>query len=126
MMQRSARPAAKPRIGLLLGDPTGIGPEVTAKLLALQETSALAEVLVIGDPRLYLHGVRVAGVTDADPQFLEYRCSREDHALGKVNAEAGEYVLGCLRAAIEVWKAGKIDAVVFAPLNKQAMKLAGM
>jgi 4-hydroxythreonine-4-phosphate dehydrogenase len=46
--------------------------------------------------------------------------------LGTVSAEAGLYVLGCLRKAIEAWQAGKIDAILFAPLNKQAMKLAGM
>jgi 4-hydroxythreonine-4-phosphate dehydrogenase len=116
----------KPRIGLLLGDPTGIGSELTAKLLALPETLGQAETLVIGDRRQYQRGVEIARVVDAHPQFLDYPCSRADHPLGKVSAEAGLYVLGCLRKAIETLRAGKIDAIVFAPLNKQAMKLAGM
>jgi len=116
----------KPRIGLLLGDPTGIGPELVAKLLALPETLAQAEALVIGDRRLYKRGIGIARTVDAHPQFLDYPCPREDYVLGRVSAEAGEYVLGCLRTAIEIWQAGKIDAIVFAPLNKQAMKLAGM
>ena len=118
--------AMKPRIGLLLGDPTGIGSELAAKLLALPEALAQAEVLVIGDRSQYQRGVEIAKVVDAHPQFLDYPCSRADHPLGKVSAEAGLYVLGCLRKAIETWRAGKIDAIVFAPLNKQAMKLAGM
>ena len=116
----------KPRIGLLLGDPTGIGPELIAKLLAHPETLAQAEVLVIGDRRLYQRGIGIAATVDAHPRFLDYPCPREDHVLGKVSAEAGEYVLGCLHTAIETWQARKIDAIVFAPLNKQAMKLAGM
>jgi 4-hydroxythreonine-4-phosphate dehydrogenase len=116
----------KPRIGLLLGDPTGVGPELVAKLLSLPETTNQAETLVIGDRRLYQRGIEIARVVDAHPQFLDYPSSRTDHLLGKVNAEAGLYVLGCLRKAIETWRAEKIDAVVFAPLNKQAMKLAGM
>jgi 4-hydroxythreonine-4-phosphate dehydrogenase len=116
----------KPRIGLLLGDPTGIGPELVAKLLAHPETLAQAEVLVIGERRLYQRGRGIAATVDAHPQFLDYPCPREDHVLGKVSAEAGQYVLGCLRKAIETWQGGKIDAIVFAPLNKQAMKLAGM
>ena len=116
----------KPRIGLLLGDPTGIGSELVAKLLALPETLAQAEVVVIGDRRLYQHGIGIAGAIDAHPQFFEYPCSRAEHVLGKVSAEAGLYVLGCLRKAIETWQARKIDAIVFAPLNKQAMKLAGL
>ena len=118
--------AMKPRIGLLLGDLTGIGSELAAKLLALPEVLAQAEVLVIGDRSQYQRGVEIAKVVDAHPQFLDYPCSRADHPLGKVSAEAGLYVLGCLRKAIETWRAGKIDAIVFAPLNKQAMKLAGM
>ena len=116
----------KPRIGLLLGDPTGIGPELVAKLLALPETPAQAEVLVIGDRRLYQRGIGIAAAVDTHPQFLDYPCPSEGHVLGKVSAEVGQYVLGCLSKAIETWQARKIDAIVFAPLNKQAMKLAGM
>jgi 4-hydroxythreonine-4-phosphate dehydrogenase len=116
----------RPRIGLLLGDPTGIGPELVAKLLAFPETLAQAQVLVIGDHRLYQRGANIAGALDVHPDFLEYLSSREDHVLGRVSVEAGEYVLGCLRTAIEAWQARRIDAIVFAPLNKQAMKLAGM
>ena len=40
----------KPRIGLFTGDPSGIGPEVAAKLLADPETHAPAEIVAIGDP----------------------------------------------------------------------------
>lgn len=116
----------KPRIGLLIGDPTGIGPELVAKLLALPETLAHAEVLVIGDCRLYQRGIAIAATVDVHPRFLDYPCPREDHLLGTVSPEAGLHVLGCLRKAIETWQAGEIDAIVFAPLNKQAMKLAGM
>lgn len=116
----------KPRIGLLLGDPTGVGPELVAKLLAFPEALAQAEILVIGDRRIYQRGMGIAGTVDTHPQFRVYPCSLEEPVLGKVSAEAGEYVLGCLRTAIQTWQARRIDAIVFAPLNKQAMKLAGM
>ena len=125
-MTTKRKTSMKPRIGLLLGDPTGIGSELVAKLLALPETLGQAEPLVIGDRRLYQRGIGIAGVVDVHPQILEYPCSRVDHVLGKVSAKAGLYVLGGLLKAIEAWRAGKIDALVFAPLNKQAMKLAGM
>jgi len=115
----------KPRIGLLLGDPTGIGPELVAKLLALPDTLTQADVRVIGDRGVYQDGVGIAATQDARPQFIDFPRSRE-HPLGKASAEAGLYVLGCLRKAIETWQARGIDAIVFAPLNKQAMKLAGM
>ena len=116
----------KPRVGLLLGDPTGIGPEVTAKLLSLPETSERAEILVIGDRRIYRNGFAIAGSPEVAAPFLDYSSSEADYPLGKVNPAAGEYTLGSLRLAIEKLAQGAIDAMVYAPLNKQAMKLAGL
>lgn len=52
-----------PIIGLMLGDVTGIGPEVAAKLLARKETHDQARVAVIGDRRLLELGMRDAGLT---------------------------------------------------------------
>ncbi len=92
----------KPRIGLFPGDPSGIGPELTAKLLALPRTAELADVIPIGNK-------------DAP-----------DVPMGQVSAAAGRYVLDSLRSAAEALRRGEIDAFVFAPLNKQALKLAGM
>src|SRR5262249_35722865 len=92
----------KPRIGLFPGDPSGIGPEITAKLLEAPRTSELADVTVIraGDaPRV---------------------------ELGRVSIAAGRYALDSLRAGAEAIARREIDAFVYAPLNKQAMKLAGM
>jgi 4-hydroxythreonine-4-phosphate dehydrogenase len=91
----------KPRIGLLAGDPSGIGPEVAAKLLAEPETRAWAEIVAIGD---------------AAPACPPAQVSRI----------AGEYTIGSLRAGIAALQARAIDALVYAPLNKQAMKLAGL
>src|SRR3954453_16215710 len=91
----------KPRIGLLTGDPSGIGPEVAAKLLADPATHARAEIVAIGD---------------AAPVCPPAQVSRL----------AGEYTLGLLRAGIAAWQSRAIDALVYAPLNKQAMKLAGL
>jgi 4-hydroxythreonine-4-phosphate dehydrogenase len=91
----------KPRIGLFTGDPSGIGPEVAAKLLAEPETAGLAEIVAIGD---------------AAPVCPQAQASRI----------AGEYTLGALRAGIAALRSRAIDALVYAPLNKQSMKLAGL
>ncbi|MBL8216886.1 MAG: 4-hydroxythreonine-4-phosphate dehydrogenase PdxA [Bryobacterales bacterium] len=93
----------KPKIALLTGDPSGIGPEITAKLLALRETRTAADVILIGA---------------LDPP--------ESIPRGRVSREAGAYTLGQLREGVAMLQAGTADAMVFAPLNKQAMKLAGM
>jgi 4-hydroxythreonine-4-phosphate dehydrogenase len=91
----------RPRIGLFTGDPSGIGPEVAAKLLADPETRVRAEIVAIGD---------------AAPVCPPAQASRV----------AGEYTLGALRAGIAACQSRAIDALVYAPLNKHAMKLAGL
>jgi 4-hydroxythreonine-4-phosphate dehydrogenase len=88
----------KPRIGLFPGDPSGIGPEIAAKLFALERDN----LMTIGDENV--------------PSV----------PMGKASADAGRYVLDCLRLAAEAIQHGEIDALVYAPLNKQAMKMAGM
>jgi len=52
----------KPVIGLMLGDATGIGPEISAKLLASGAAGEVAHVIVIGDRRVLDLGLRDAGV----------------------------------------------------------------
>ena len=91
----------KPRIGLLAGDPSGIGPEVAAKLLAEPETGARAEIVAIGE---------------AVPSC----------PLAQASRVAGEYTIGTLRAGIAALQSHRIDAMVYGPLNKQSMKLAGL
>lgn len=52
----------KPLIGVVAGDPNGVGPELTAKLLAADEVRRAARVVVIGDKRVVGMGADVAGV----------------------------------------------------------------
>ena len=55
--------AVLPRIGLMLGDVTGIGPEIASKLLASGKVDACAQVIIIGDRRVLELGMDNAGVT---------------------------------------------------------------
>ena len=52
----------RPVIALAMGDPAGISPELTAKLLALDEVVDQARIVVIGDRRVFDDGARVAAV----------------------------------------------------------------
>jgi 4-hydroxythreonine-4-phosphate dehydrogenase len=105
------------RIGLLAGDPTGIGPEIAAKLLAEQETHTFADIVLIGDPTLF----------PAEHKLPVLRVPLASHPpLARVSEEAGAYALATLRRAARAIETGEIDALVYAPLNKQAMKLAGL
>ena len=53
----------KPRIGIIPGDPSGIGPELVAKLLAQDEVVEGADILLIGDDHVFAAGAKVAGET---------------------------------------------------------------
>ncbi|MBV9082426.1 MAG: 4-hydroxythreonine-4-phosphate dehydrogenase PdxA [Acidobacteriaceae bacterium] len=116
----------KPRIGLLLGDPSGVGPELVAKLLALPESREAAEITVIGSRRIYEEGLKRVPLTDSHPQLLCIDTPISEYPVGRVNAESGRYVLESLRVAVTALQSNEIEAIVFAPLNKQAMKLAGL
>eukprot|EP01032_Pedospumella_encystans_P027844 gene27844-31458_t len=62
--------SAKPRIAVLLGDPSGVGPEMAVKLLARQRNLDAARVLLIADPVVLAAGERIAGAR-LDPLATE-------------------------------------------------------
>ncbi len=120
--------SARPRLLLLAGDPTGIGPEITAKLLALPETREAAEITLLGDHHVFRAGAKIAGtpesVFDGLP-FVEERIGQIP-AVAHLSCEAGAFTLATLRRACGLIRDGKVDVLLFAPLNKQAMMLAGL
>lgn len=131
----------KPLIGITLGDPAGIGPEIIVKMLAEKRPYTLARPLVIGDMRIVKRALRFSHlaldvVAVASPREVQGRFGLiEVLDLKNIEPEAappGTLSALCGRAAVEaVFKgidlamAGEIDGVVTAPLNKEAMQLAG-
>lgn len=131
----------QPRIALVMGDPSGIGPELTARLVADPEVRKLADIVTIADSRVYEMGEKAAGVSteyrlvDAvstekftgQPLLLSKPLiGPDDFSTGKVSKAAGKYQLDCLAKALELCKEGVLDGFCFAPLNKEAMHLAGL
>jgi 4-hydroxythreonine-4-phosphate dehydrogenase len=55
-------PDGKPVIALAMGDPAGISPELTAKVVGLDEVHSKARLIVVGDRRVFNEGARIAGV----------------------------------------------------------------
>ena len=124
---------ALPRIGLAMGDMTGIGPEIVARVLAGGALRDAAEIVVIGDRRVLELGMRDAGVS-LDWRPFGSSAEAEGVALidlanidpakivrGAVSAESGRLTGETLAAAIAIAKQGRIDAITFAPLNKAAL-----
>ena len=133
-----------PVVALTLGDPAGIGAELIARLLANPEATTHANIVLIGDPWLWLEGQRIADVhvkTQSISYFSEVRqrpdaslpaflsvetVNQKDVHLGKAEAAGGRSVLQILDLCMDAVLAGHVDAICFAPLNKQAMKLGGL
>ncbi|PMS35751.1 4-hydroxythreonine-4-phosphate dehydrogenase [Trinickia symbiotica] len=134
----------QPVVALTLGDPAGIGPELIAKLLARPAATERANIVVVGDRWLWEDGQRAAGtVVDtvdvtsfgevrsrphtSRPAFLAIdSVAAADVHRSRAEAPGGRSVLRILNLCMDATLEGVIDAICFAPLNKQAMKLGGM
>ncbi|CCE05005.1 4-hydroxythreonine-4-phosphate dehydrogenase 3 (4-(phosphohydroxy)-L-threonine dehydrogenase 3) [Bradyrhizobium sp. STM 3843] len=130
----------KPLIALAMGDPAGISPELTAKLVALDDIRARCRLVVIGDRRIFDAGARVAGVTPelkTVEQGADFHSERGDVLFvdlghldpadverGTATLAGGSFALANYRHALELGRDGRVDAVCFTPFNKQAMRLA--
>jgi 4-hydroxythreonine-4-phosphate dehydrogenase len=126
-----------PTIALVPGDCTGIGPEQTARILADGHLADVANLVVVGDARVLEMGMSHAGVRleiehVASPGKASFKkgvvplvdLANTDPSLfplGKASAESGRLTGETLSRAIDFAKAGEVDAITFAPLNKRAM-----
>lgn len=129
------------RIGLVMGDPCGISPELMARLLAMPETAAQAAILVIGDRRVLAEGEKIAKVSlnlpivkraeDArlavgQPVFLDLgNLDPATITLQKASAEGGGFAMTNFKHGLDLARRGLVDALCFTPFNKTALRLAG-
>lgn len=131
----------RPIVGLTMGDPAGIGPEVIVRALDDPEIYRRCRPLVIGDTATFQRAVATLGLNlvvreVADPAAGAYAFGAIDVLQattgdlggivpGQVQAAAGKAAAECVIKATELAMAGKIDAVATAPLNKDALNQAG-
>jgi 4-hydroxythreonine-4-phosphate dehydrogenase len=103
---RDLRPVTRrPRIGVTVGDPAGIGPEIARKALADPSLSDICEIVLYG------------------PSSDEHLAAFER---GRVSAEAGRAAFDAIVACVDDAVAGRIDAMATAPVNKEAFAEAGL
>lgn len=131
----------KPIIGITMGDPAGIGPEILLKALTHKEIREQCVPLVYGSESVlrqtseFTHlpaNIRqVASPADCveDPNCIHLLSPKGIHlekvALGVVNANCGDAAFRCITAAIDDAMNKKLAAVVTGPINKEALNLAG-
>jgi 4-hydroxythreonine-4-phosphate dehydrogenase len=132
----------KPRIAVLLGDPAGIGPELIARLLAKPENRARADLLIIGDQRELEAGMKIAGtrfdytVVDREdaaatgtdvPSLIDFRLADDTPYERAVASErGGRYSLDAFKQALALTRANRTQGMLFAPVNKTSLHMAGM
>lgn len=133
---------SKPRLAVVLGDPAGIGPELVGRLLADAGTAAAADILLIADKGELERGMELAGrrtpydqaasmeqadLTRGKPVLVDFRGATEGPFERSVStASGGRYSLDTLRMALDAHAKGLVDAILFAPLNKHSLHMAGM
>ena len=129
----TATPAA-PRLCITMGDPAGIGPEIVLKTLA-----ALRPRIAAGEFRLSVAGSAtvldataaalglppVSAHADLGVALLDVGATARPVVAGVASAETGEIAYLCVARAVRAVQAGEADAVVTAPLSKEALHLAG-
>lgn len=130
----------KPCIAITMGDAAGVGPEIVMKALAHRALHEDCRPFVVGDAvRLgeagFLAGVPVAIRMIASPEEARFEPGTVDCLnlklippglpFGKVSAIAGHAAHEYVRVATELAMAGRVDALVTAPLNKEALHAGG-
>jgi 4-hydroxythreonine-4-phosphate dehydrogenase len=130
----------RPLLAVTLGDPAGIGPEIVAQTLADPDSVALARGLAVGDAAALRRAVAVCGLDVeinpvAEPEearfeagtidVLDLGVTGEDLAWGKVDAAAGRSAIAAIEASTRLTLDRRADAIVTAPINKEAIWAAG-
>ncbi len=119
--------ASKPRLALTLGDPNGIGPEVVLKAVADPGLRDRTEPVVVGSEAvLRVHAERLGLRVPPDLAVWEV-APGEAPAVewGETTADAGRLAMRAVERAVDACLAGEADAVVTAPISKEAIARAG-
>lgn len=120
-------PSSKPRpdIFITMGDPSGIGPEVTLKALASRRLSRPANFFIIGD-RFVLDKVKRRLKIKKDFDIIDLgNVPRGKFKFGKIDKAYGRASIEYLQEALSIIKKKKNTALVTAPISKEAINKAG-
>jgi 4-hydroxythreonine-4-phosphate dehydrogenase len=129
-----------PLIVVTMGDPAGVGPEIVARTFAERVSPSEKPALVVGDPgileraaKLLELALRVNAISEPEEAAFEPGTVdvlavgevQKDLPFGELDARAGDAAFRYVQRATELASAGRVGAIATAPLNKEAMHLAG-
>ena len=130
----------KKKIALLLGDPSGIGPELISKLLT-EKITGKANIVVIGEKNILENGNKISGKSqnltfvenfdqinfdNGNKFFLDIsKGKNHNYKTAECSIESGKSVLEALDLALDLAKENKVHAINFGPFNKTSLKMGG-
>jgi 4-hydroxythreonine-4-phosphate dehydrogenase len=131
----------KPRVGITIGDFSGIGPEIVLKAVAEADVRTVCSPVIIGDSaelRRQAYGLRLSAdfrtVTEEEeigldrsdePVILDVKNLSEPVRWGVLSAGSGRTAIEAIEACVRLCLARKLDAMATAPINKESITLAG-
>ena len=129
-----------PLVAVTMGDPAGVGPEIIAKTFADPDFHARNRALVVGDAGMLKRAAQLVGLpleineipepedaafTPGTADVLQVGELPPDLPFGELDAGAGDAAFRYVEKATGLASAGRVAAIATAPLNKEAMHLAG-
>ncbi|HZS45706.1 MAG TPA: 4-hydroxythreonine-4-phosphate dehydrogenase PdxA [Blastocatellia bacterium] len=127
-------------IAITMGDPSGIGPEIIAKLFS--QPDDFPPAIVVGDAGMIERSINKLGLPISVRSILKSEDAKcdpfiidviqaggalpEDLPIGQVNPRAGQAAFDAIIKAIELARAEKVNAITTAPINKESLHAAGI
>ncbi len=127
-------------IGIPMGDPAGIGPEITAKSLMNKEIYEMCRPLVVGDKATFAKAMEIVGadlninvITEAKEGKYEYgtidfidleNINLAEFAYGEVQAQCGQASFDYIEKVVDLANKGDIKAIATTPINKESLQAA--
>ncbi len=132
---------SRPILGITMGDPAGIGPEIAAKALANKKVYEIAKPIIVGDAKVIAKAADIAKVNLKVRAVSQVSESLFEHGVvdvldlknvnigtleyGKVSSMAGKAAFEAIEKVIKLAMDSRIDATVTGPINKESLNLAG-
>ncbi len=113
-------------IGITMGDPAGVGPEISVKAVAEMSAEDRARTRIYGNRETLDEAVKATGVSvDLDAVVIDLPVEGGPLPWGKLDPHAGDAAFRFIERAVRDAQAGEIGCIVTAPINKEALNLAG-
>ena len=132
----------KPLVAIPIGDPAGVGPEITVKALALKEIFDAARCVVVGDKKIIENAIKITGTNLSvnvidEPEDGDYsegvvnvidlnNIDMDKFEFGKVQGMCGKAAYEYIEKSVQLANDRKVDAVATTPINKEALRAGGI